>query len=173
MLNWRRSHWGTERLSTGKTSLNLPEGYMEVTKVWLEFLSVAGRSVLLCGYIATWFQLPRGGGEDLEGDLSQWLGFLPTPLPPHPQSGGGSSADCSLHPSRCNLWCLLPLSSYLTQVPHWLVVPGDHWRSRYACERLSAISFLLQSCNKMRGKEKVWGLEVWEWTHQFVNKEFS
>lgn len=96
-------------------------------------LSVAGRSVLLCGYIATWFQLPRWRGGP-GGDLSQWFGLSAHPTPrPHPQSGGGSSADCSPHPPRAASDASLPLSSCLNTGSTLIGGPWKSLRSSRLC----------------------------------------
>lgn len=66
--------------------------------------------------------------------------------PPHPRRtpravGAAQQTAAHILPEQL----LMPpfLSAVVsTQVPHWLVVPGDHWGAAdYVCERLSAIEF--------------------------------
>ena len=71
---------------------NLPEGVaMEVTKVRLEFLSQLQGDLYCCVDTLPPDSSCPGGGEDLEGDLSQWLGSLPALPLLRPQRAVGAA----------------------------------------------------------------------------------
>lgn len=89
---------------------------MEVTKVWLEFLSQLQGDLYCCVDTLPPDCSHCGGGEDLEGDLSQWLGSLPVPRAPR---AGGAAQQTAAHILPEQLVTPPFLSAVVsTQVPH-------------------------------------------------------
>lgn len=89
---------------------------MEVTKVWLEFLSQLRGDLYCCVDTLPPDCSCPGGGEDLEGDLSQWLGSLPAPRAPR---AVGAAQQTAAHILPEQLVTPPFLSAVVsTQVPH-------------------------------------------------------
>ena len=177
----RASHWKYSRCLLGIYSAKLTWRSCHGSykgMAWIS-LSVAGRSVLLCGYIAARFQLPRWRGGP-GGRLVPVVGLSarPTPAAP-PESSGGSSADCSPHPPRATSDASLPLSSCLNTGS---ILIGGPWRSRRS-SRLCMWAFICHwvSFSLFQSPATRWGgkrkrseaLREENKYIQFVAKEFS
>ena len=71
--------------------------------------------------------------------LSGWALCPPTPAP---RAVGAAQQNAAHTLPEQLLTPSFLLAVVSTQVPHWLVVPGDHWGTAvYICESLSAIEF--------------------------------
>lgn len=80
----------------------------------------------------------RGGPG---GRLAPVVG-LSAPWPPAPRAVGAAPQNAAHILPEQLLMPFFLLAVVSTQVPHWLVVPGDHWGTAdYICESLSATEF--------------------------------
>lgn len=153
----RTSHWKYSRCLLGIYSAKLTWRSCHGSykgMAWIS-LSVAGRSVLLCGYIATWFQLPRWRGGP-GGRLVPVVGLSAHPTPATPPERWGQLSRLQPTSSQSNFWCL-PSSQQLSQhrfhIDWWSLEITEEQQIMYVSVYLplSFLLFVSKSCNKMRG----------------------
>lgn len=174
----RTSHWKYSRCLLGIYSAKLTWGSCHGSykgMAWIS-VSVAGRSVLLCGYVAAWLQPPRWRGGP-GGRLVPVVGL--SACPPRPQSSGGSSADCSPHPPRATCDASIPLSSCLNTGSTLI---GGRWRSprssrlcmwEFICHWVSFSLFQSPATSWGGKRKRSEALREENEYFQFVAEEFS